>query len=131
MAKSKHKIARQAENEKKRRQTKIIIAVGSLVVVATVVVFLVLFYQSRQSSSRVFSDGYQIVNLRDDGTFSARLFHRTINGTYTEIPENRTSTIIFTHDGAFAYSRLTNNVLILPNEWDDFHCHNMRLLLRD
>ena len=124
MAKSKHKIARQAEAARKRKLKVKIIALACLVIIAAMVFYLIFFTQDR---TRVFSDGYQVVNLRDDGTFSARLFHNTTSGTYTEITEGNASMIIFTHDGAFAYSRLTNDILILPNEWDDFHGHNMRL----
>ena len=126
MAKSEQKKARQAQAAKRRKHKKIIIAVVGLVITVTAVVFLVVHIQGR---TRVFSDGYQLVNLRSNGTFSARLYHTTRSGTYTETPEGNSnaSTIVFSYDGAFAYSRLVNNVLLLPNEWDDFHGHNMRL----
>jgi len=107
----------------------ITIGVCVLVVVIVAVALLVLNSTS-QSQDRVFTDGHQTITLRDDETFTAELAHETIIGQYTQSTANSVVTVTFTSGGKSVTSRITNDLLTIPQEWQDDHGHGTQLKLK-
>jgi len=100
-----------------------------------------------QEHIRVFENGNANVRLFPDGTFIANLFHNTkITGTYTEMTDGREVAVLFTYSGinnisggvsSFESTGLTtvvggivDNVLTIPEDWDDGHGHGMAFTFR-
>jgi len=90
--------------------------------------FITLFvFSSCSSKERVFVYGQQTVTLKSDGTFVANLSHNeTKSGTYTEENGEDIITVTFTYDNTSANGIIiiANNVLLVPDEWDDGHGHS-------
>ena len=118
---------------KKKKQKKIVIASVLAVVLIVITVVIILNVNPKNkagNNSRYFTDGSQTVILLNDGSFSARLSHnKKIDGQYKETAEGSTAKIIFTYNGTSVSTTVTNNILTIPNEWDDHHGHNKRLQL--
>ena len=114
----------------KRYKRNRLILILVCVLAAGIIAALIIFNTSRQGGARVFTDGSQIVTLRDNGTFTARLTHdKRISGRYSEDSAGGVFTITFTYDGVTAAGSFEGIVLILPDEWDDGHGHGSRLTL--
>ena len=114
---------------KKAKQQKIIISVCVLAVV--VIIALLIVTSSQQSNNRVYSDGHQTVTLRDDGSFTAVLVHNeSWKGTYTENTKNGITTVTFVSEGTTVNGRISNNILTIPDEWQDDHGHGNKLKLK-
>ena len=121
--------ALRAEALKKAKQKKVITIVVSCAI-ALAIVGLIAFFYYNQSKQRVFTDGHQSVTLNNNGSFTARLAHETITGTYTENTEGGNTIISFTSDGETANGGIANNMLTFPDEWDDDHGHGSVLWLK-
>jgi len=117
-----------AIQKNKRKKTLILAACIS---VAAILVALIAFSLVQQSNVRVFGDGYQTFTLRRNGTFTAQLYHDAAkNGTYTEHEEDGITIVSFTHDGKTEHGSIVNNILTIPDEWDDGHGHGTSFLMR-
>jgi len=108
---------------RKSKQKKTFISiVCSVIVLAFLVPFILSAIQ--QSGARVFSDGFQTITLRRNGTFTAQLFHEAIdNGTYTEASHGSEAVVAFAYNGLVAAGSISGNVLTVPPEWEDTHGH--------
>jgi opacity protein-like surface antigen len=121
---------KQAAKRANRKNLAIIVSVCIAIAVAisALVVFNVI---NQQSEARVFTADSQMVTLRDDGTFSAKLAHSvTKSGTYSESITGDTTTISFIYDGKTENGNIVGSVLTLPDEWDDGHGHDTEFTLR-
>lgn len=119
---------RRATRKKAKQKKLIIISVCAIVAVALVVVALI--STDRQGGTETFSAGGQIVQLLDDGRFSASLAHNVRKtGTYTRIDDGDSVIIAFTTDGIVETGWIMDDVLIIPEEWDDL-CNHGRILPR-
>jgi len=123
-----NKKERQAEVSKKANQKKVMI--GVFILVVAIIVALIVFSAYQQSQTRTFTDGHQTVILYPNGSFAALLAHESEKGTYTENTENGVITVTFISEGIVADGRIVNNILTLPEEWDDGHGHGMNLRLK-
>jgi len=122
---------RQTYALKKSKQKKLIITLGVCIsVIVIIAAALLIFNSASQSQDRVFTDGHQTITLREDGTFTAELAHETKNGQYTESTANSIITVTFTSEGKSATSRITNDILTIPHEWQDDHGHGTQLKLK-
>ena len=91
---------------------------------------------------RVFENGNANVRLFPDGTFIANLFHNTkVTGTYSEVTQGNETAVLFSYggisylsDGVSSFEAtgattvvggLVDNVLTIPEDWDDGHGHGM------
>ena len=125
------KKGRQTQALKKSKQKKMLITIGVCVsVVVIVAVALLVLNSTSQSQDRVFTDGHQTITLRDDETFTAELAHETIIGQYTQSTANSVVTVTFTSGGKSVTSRITNDILTIPQEWQDDHGHGTQLKLK-
>jgi len=96
---------------------------------------------------RVFENGNANIKLFSNGNFIANLFHNTkITGTYTEMTQNDETAVLFNYNGittlegeisAFeasgsvtAVGGIVNNILTIPEDWDDGHNHGMNFAYR-
>ena len=98
---------------------------------------------------RVFENGTASVKLFPDGTFIANLFHNSkITGTYVELVDDASGDIAvkFSYNGMSVPSdggitfgvtgfttvvgSIVDNVLTLPEDWDDGHGHGMEFSYR-
>jgi len=123
-----NKKKRQVEASKKANQKKIMISVCLLVVV--IIAALIVFSSYQQSQTRVFTDGRQTVILYPNGSFAATLTHEAEKGTYTENTADGVTTVTFISEGVAADGSIVNNILTIPEEWDDGHGHGTRLRLK-
>ena len=124
------KSERQARAAKNAKQKKIIIISGCASVVL-IIVALLIFNAYQQKDNRVFTDGHQNITLRSDGTFFATLAHNEKwNGTYTENTKNSITTVTFVVDGISVNGSIRNNILTIPDEWQDDHGHGSKLKLK-
>ena len=124
-----NKKERQAAALKKAKQKKIIVISVCTAVVLLIGAFLI-FNAVQQSKNRVYTDGHQTVTLHANGNFSATLAHETRNGTYTENEADGVITVTFVSDGKSAEGNIKNDVLTLPDEWQDDHGHGSKLKLK-
>jgi hypothetical protein len=120
---------REAAIKRARHRSIIKLAVVSLIVVA-IVIFGVLYFIELGNNREYVSSDNQMIRLSADGSFAASLAHEIISGTYTESTANGITTIIFLFEGASVQSTITDNVLLLPAEWDDDHGHEKSFTLR-
>jgi hypothetical protein len=108
----------------KREKRKKRIIVGAIVAAAFLIAVLIILGINQQSQTRVYTDGDQTVTLYDNGNFAARLFHNAgMDGTYTESTIDGETTVSFTYGGTTSVGRIEENVLMIPDEWDDGHGH--------
>jgi hypothetical protein len=90
-----------------------------------------------QEYIRVFENGNANIRLFPDGTFIANLFHNIkITGTYTEMTDGREIAVLFTHscaDNALVtvVGGIVNDILTIPEDWDDGHGHGMDFAYRE
>jgi hypothetical protein len=81
-----------------------------------------------QAGTETFTDGYQTVKLRQNGRFTAELHHNEKHrGTYTKEQEEAWTIVTFSYDGETAYSQIIEDILLLPEQWQDEHSHNSAL----
>jgi hypothetical protein len=114
---------------KKAKQKKVITAVICTLAVAAVLVF-VIHMTTRESTAETFSGGGLIVQLLDDGRFSASLAHNIRkNGTYTKTDEDGRIKVSFDINGAVEIGWIENNSLRVPVEWED-SCGHTNILPR-
>ena len=124
------KSERQAEAAKKARQKKII-TVSVCASVVLLIAALLIFNAYQRKDNRVFTDGHQTITLRSDGTFDAALAHNeNWKGTYTEDTKNSVTTVTFVVDGTSVNGSIRNNILTIPDEWQDDHGHGSKLKLK-
>jgi len=123
---------KQTLKKEKQRKT-IILSVLLLitVIIATIIVFNLIKKNSETNSSRVYTGGGQSVTLKDDSTFEASLAHDVNKtGTYSESSTDSVTTVTFTSGDSVANGSITNDVLTIPQEWnDEGHNHEMNLKL--
>jgi len=113
---------RVSEAVRRDKRKKVAIISVCVAVIAIIVFFAVYdWYQDRQT--RVFTDGYQTVTLKGDGTFTARLAHDSRNGRYTESTAAGVTSISFIVDGRTDIGFIEGDVLTIPDAWDDHHGH--------
>ena len=124
-----NKKERQAQALKKGKRKKII-AVGVCVLVVLVLVALLAVNAYQQGRNRTYTDGYQTLMLRSDGSFTAALSHEVKAGTYVENTEDGVITVTFISEGTSVVGGIENEVLTLPDEWDDGHGHGTTLMLK-
>ena len=118
------------EEALKRRKKKRNIAIGVGVLATALLIGLFVMDAYNNRNNRVFSDGNSRVTLQENGNFRAQLPHGVIiNGTYVEEATGTETTITFVHGGHSFAGSIVENVLILPDEWDDGCNHNNRLPL--
>jgi hypothetical protein len=74
----------------------------------------------QESGTETFSGGGLIVQLLDDGKFSASLAHNVRkSGTYTKTDEGSGTRISFNVNGVIEVGWIENNALRVPVEWED------------
>ena len=133
MKSKKRKELKKARAEKKIKRKKIItITICASVVVVITALFILNYHQSK--TDRIFTEGHdhghQTITLHGDGTFTANLAHDRKKGTYTEKTESGITIVYFTFEGTTVNGNIENNILSLPEEWDDHHGHGNRLRLK-
>jgi len=103
----------------------------AMVVVLMLAAFVLVGCGSSNDEDRVYALGSHTVTLYADGTFEARLFHGfSVDGTYTESTVAGVLTVTFAHDGIEVRGTIVDDVLTIPQEWDDGHGHGTRFTLR-
>lgn len=125
-----NKNGRQAQILKKERQRTVIILSVCISVVTIFVATFFFLILSPQSDGRVFTDGHQAVMLHDDGSFIAELAHETMKGTYIESTADGVVIVTFISEGKSVTSSITDDVLAIPEEWQDDHGHGTTLRLK-
>ncbi|MCL2214303.1 MAG: hypothetical protein FWC06_03735 [Treponema sp.] len=111
------------ENAAKKAKRKIISITGICVLIVLIAVLSVLFLRN-QNDTEVFSYNGQTVRLSADGTFTANLAHNVNkSGTYTRVTESGWTLVYFYVNGNEEIGSIANNVLTLPDEWNDGHGH--------
>jgi hypothetical protein len=128
-----NKSQRREQAIKREKRKKLIIGTVCVVVAVAIVVLLFNDPYRKQSQARVFTDGAQTVTMQNDGTFTAELLHdTTYSGTFLEVAIGDTTTIVlFEVDGEDVQGTITNDILTMPEEWDDGHGHTGPLKLSD
>ena len=123
------KAQRKRAARKKAKQKKLILTGISVVVVAAIVVLVVLLTGSgAQDGTQTFSAGGQIVQFLGDGRFSASLAHNVRkSGTYTMTANDNGVTVDFNTNGLVELGWIEDDVLIIPEEWEDLCNHGRRL----
>jgi uncharacterized protein YxeA len=117
------------EAAKKKKQKNVMIIIVCIAVVAAIAAFFI-YNSIQQGQTRVFTAGEQTVSLHQDGKFAAQLAHNvTKRGTYTEEASGGLTMVTFYQDEAMELGIIQDNVLYLPDEWDDGHGHGTRLPL--
>ena len=125
------KKSRREEAIRKKKQKKIITIVVCVVAVL-IVGSLLAFILNRQSQTRVFYNSGQTVTLYSNGKFTALLSHNAQRkGTYSESTTDGNTMIVFTYDGITGFGSIEDNVLTIPDEWNDGHGHGTEFLLDD
>ena len=124
-----NKKERQAQALKKAKQIKML-TVGICVSVALVITALLVFHWQQQRQNRVYTDGHQTVTLRGNGAFTAVLAHETRTGTYAESAGNDAIIVTFISEGESVNGKIANDLLFLPEEWDDGHGHVSQLMVK-
>jgi hypothetical protein len=123
-----HKNLRIEAAKKRAAQKKLVSAIVGAGIVVAVVVFLI-NSAIQQRKIETYSGGGQMVQLLDNGQFSATLAHTRKNGTYTKTEEGGGITVVFDTNGVIEVGRIENNTLHIPEGWDDEHNHG-RILPR-
>ena len=119
---NRRKMRREQIRKSKKRNNIIKILVVLLFV--TVLAVFIIYNLLQSAKTVVYSDGYQIVQLMADKTFTASLYHeKSYNGSYTKSSQNGTTVIMFTIDGETISGEIDGNQLHLPHEWEDDHGH--------
>jgi hypothetical protein len=129
MSKSKSNRSIKAERRalalKKARQKKVLIICVCVLVVAGIVTLAVLS-ANRQRKAETYSDGFQMVRLFDDGTFTAHLMHNLVkSGTYTRSVADGRTIITFTRGGNQEIGWIDGDSLRVPVEWEDGCGHSV------
>ena len=88
-----------------------------------------IFNSVQQRRTRVYTDGHQTVTLHKNGSFSATLAHETKTGTYTEAEVDGVITVAFGSDEKSVEGSIENEILTIPDEWQDDHGHGSKLKL--
>jgi hypothetical protein len=84
-----------------------------------------------QGSIRVFENGNANIRLFPDRTFIANLFHNTkITGMYAEVTDGHETAVLFTHSGMTVVGGIVDDILTIPEDWDDGHGHGMDFAYR-
>ena len=111
-------------------QKKIIISLACLLVIGIVAAITIIGIQ-QQSPARIFTYGTNRVTLFDDGNFLAQLPHNVKkSGTYSEHTQGNITTVIFNIETQTYTGTISNNILTIPDEWNDSHGHNTEYRLR-
>ena len=71
----------------------------------------------------------QTVTLHKNGSFSATLAHETKTGTYTEAEVDGVITVAFGSNEKSVEGSIENEILTIPDEWQDDHGHGSKLKL--
>jgi len=81
--------------------------------------------EKKPAEDRVYENENQTVKLSSDGTFVARLAHGVVKtGTYTEQTDAAgVTTVTYTVDGKDVTGTIKDNILIIPEDWEDVHNH--------
>ena len=96
---------------------------------------------------RVFENGNTNIRLFPDGTFVANLFHNSKKtGIYSELTQNNETAVLFTYGGTLSLEGVVSSfdsaglltvvggivedVLTLPEDWDDGHGHGLDFAFR-
>ena len=125
-----NKKERQAAAQKKAKQKKIR-AISLCAAIVLVIAAIVALSAYQQMGSRVFAYGNVSVTLRKNGAFTAALTHETRRGAYTEEPaEDGVVTVTFVVDGISVQGSIADNILTIPEAWDDGHGHGTMLTLQ-
>jgi len=121
---------RQAALKRDKRRNRTIIATVAVVLVG-IIVFAVINYLG-QRHDRVFGVGNNTVTLAADGTFTARLPHGVVRtGTFVEVEDDGVIFVNFAQEGYNnAVGTIEDNVLTIPDQWDDGHGHPRQYTLR-
>jgi len=113
---------RQEAMKRDKRKKRIIAAVCGAVLVTIAVLLIVGHVQQR--GTRTFISGRNSVTLNADGTFRAVLPHGVErSGTFTETTTDGVTTVSFNQGGTTVHANIEDNVLTIPDEWDDGHGH--------
>ena len=127
---------------KRNKRKKILIFTIGAAVLAIIIVLIVLKTGDQsisssqntikqQTTARVFINENQTITLNTNGTFIARLAHdNNIDGTYSEANNGNFTIISFFYQDSTVNSRIMNNILSLPHEWEDSHGHGNEFKLR-
>jgi hypothetical protein len=124
-----HKNLRIEAARKKAKQKKLVSAILGTVIVVAVTAFLI-NSSIQQRRIETYTNGVKMVQLLEDGNFSATLAHNVRKtGTYTKEEEDGGITVTFNTRGTAESGRIIDNALHIPEEWDDEHNHG-RILPR-
>jgi len=116
---------------RQKLKLKKIIRISVCSVIAVIVIAAIIINILQQRNARIFTDGTQSITLRENGTFTAELYHGVMrNGLYKEDGVDDITIISFDENGIVAVGFLMNDVLTYPEEWDDMHGHNRDLTLK-
>ncbi|MCL1790561.1 MAG: hypothetical protein FWG40_04255 [Peptococcaceae bacterium] len=119
---SKQQERRDKAIKKAKRQRMIIIA--SVAAVALVIITLGIYSAIQSAGTERYSDGNQVITLRQDGTFTATLIHGDkYKGTYTKTEQDNKTIVAFTSDEETVNGEIDGSNLRLPSEWVDDHGH--------
>ena len=124
-----NKKERRLQAQKKSKQKRIIAAVVC-VLVAVIIAAIIIINAYQQSKTRVYTDGQQTITLHHNGKFTAALAHEAESGTYTETSNDGVITVTFTTVGKSVAATIIDDILTLPEEWDDGHGHGSTLILK-
>jgi len=125
VVKEKAKSQKKERAEKKVKQKMIIIiSVCFLALIAVVVLIISMNNINKNKITEIYGYHGQIVQLLDDGRFTALLAHNVRkNGTYTKSNEDDRIAVLFNTRGRIETGWIINNSLHIPREWDDGHGH--------
>ena len=124
-----NKKERQALAAKKAKRKKTI-TISVCIAVVAIIAALIIFNAYQQNNTRVFTDGHQTVTLSYNGSFTAALAHDTRKGTYTESETDGVITVTFIINGIGVDGNIADNILTIPEEWQDDHGHGTKLRLK-
>jgi hypothetical protein len=114
---------------KKAKQKKIVIAIVCALAAAAVLAFII-HMTGRQANTETYSGGGLIVQLLDNGQFSATLAHNIRkNGTYTKTAEGGRTVVSFNVNGVIETGWIEDGALRVPVEWEDA-CGHTNILPR-
>jgi len=117
--------ARKKQNAVKKANRKRLFIISVCVLVLAAAAGITFFVRNQNSGAEIYSLGGQSVQLFSNGTYTARLAHNSNAGTYTKTAEGHRTLIIFNTRGEETNGYIENNLLYLPDEWDDGHGHGM------
>jgi len=112
------------ENKLKKTKRKNLMVVSFCVLAVVVALAFVIHSVVRQSNVETYRDGGQMVQLHPDGNFAATLAHNVNKiGTYSKTVDGDRTIVTFNINGVEEVGWIENNVLRMPDEWDDGHNH--------